>query len=1000
MCLYSYFLSRCLFLILISIIFWPTSLTQCNTELPDNSKVILDSNTYHTVDSGGVIQPETLGWGNVQVDSIVYTIGTSSNTFDDNLGWRPAILKTGSCGPEYESCFQSTRVLYASVDIEGEMNWLVSSYYQTLANAIFIRITCERNTNYETDCLKTFQIFYYESDTNIILTESLLSQFLLADNSTNQLMEGGGVVVASFPRSKNGFYIGLLNQNPCADLTEFLFYYYECPATNSTSGIYSVSAMLSPSPADEVIHVNITNVSCILPFVNRDPLNLRAECYWNGTWSLPEEDLCVCMSGYYMLTDSSSSSIISCVLCPYKSNTGGDIGAVECSCEDDWYRGEGESVSESCGQSPSAVENVRVDISTSPLEMTVEWDIPVYLGNRNENQLHYIVSYYEVVSPESKKEIMNLKERQLVLSDVSESTEYVIIVTSLNGVSSVSDVYNRVNITVLSSFPDIDSISYNSGILEWSYTLYGQREYVFELSYFFVEDDTTCVLHVNSSECECTGGYTCVCTVNVTDLDSSKSISFQLFSDNSGILIATNLSYTINLSDTPTPQPTDITLVLVITIGVVLIVIIVFIIVSIILFFLIFFCSRSIIVRSKLSHKDTPLMESEAQTPAQILHDQLYQDPSHFEVLNKAIRTFTKELDQRDIDVASVIGNGEFGDVCKGTLRINNRIVPVAIKTLKVSSSEKNKEDFFKEASIMGQFSHENVIYLYGVTLSKPVMIVTPFMENGSLDKFLTTNSETLNLFDLGKICLGVAKGMNYLSNVGYVHRDLAARNILIDSDFTPKIADFGLSRITHENVYDVKSGGKIPVRWTAPEAILYRKFNMASDVWSFGVLMWEVMSRGQIPYGDVDNYTLLEQIQQGYRLPQPEGCPYMLHALMIRCWDTVPEIRPTFSELHCEISEMVDNNFNPRPRSRFSKSFAHSPLDFTSIEDWLTSLKLERYATNFTKNGFANLSSVWHMSEHDLLAIDIIPVGHRNKIMTSIHKANNKLSRTYSVRV
>ncbi|KAI6647579.1 Mek4 secreted [Oopsacas minuta] len=564
MCLYSYFLSRCLFLILISIIFWPTSLTQCNTELPDNSKVILDSNTYHTVDTGGVILPETLGWGNVQVDSIVYTVGTSSNTFDDNLGWRPAILKTGSCGPEYESCFQSTHVPYASVDIEGEMNWLVSSYYQTLANAIFIRITCERYRNYETDCLKTFQIFYYESDTNIILTESLLSQFLLADNTTNQLMEGGGgVVVASFPRSKNGFYIGFLNQNPCALLTEFLFYCFECPATNSTSGIYSVSAVLSPSPADEVIHVN---VSCILPFVNRDPLNLRAECYWNGTWSLPEEDLCVCMSGYYMLTDSSSSSIISCVLCPYKSNTGGDIGAVECSCEDDWYRGEGESVSESCGQSPSAVENVRVDISTTPLEMTVEWDIPVYLGNRNENQLHYIVSYYEVVSPESKKEIMNLIERQLVLSNVSESTEYVIIVTSLNGVSSVSDVYNRVNITVLSSFPDFDSISYNSGILEWSYTLYGQREYVFELSYFSVENDTTCVLHVNSSECECTGGYTCVCTVNVTDLDSSKSMSFQLFSDNSGTLIATNLSYSTNLSNTfpiPSVQYTIATILLV-----------------------------------------------------------------------------------------------------------------------------------------------------------------------------------------------------------------------------------------------------------------------------------------------------------------------------------------------------------------------------------------------------------------------------------------------------
>ena len=1001
---------RLTFLLLISLLYIPSlTQTQCNTELPDNSIVILDSNTHHTV-SGGINPVAFVGWNRFEVDSTIYPVSSGGNSLDDNLEWILPALNSGSCGPVYISCFQTALVPIATVDTDKEMNWLVSSYYENEANFVFIRINCEF-LRYESDCRKTFQIFYYESDTSVTVTQSLLSQFLLADSTTNQLINDD-IVVASFYKSKKGFYIGFLNQIPCASLTEFLFYYYpECPAI---SGVYSVSAVLPPSPADEYIRAN---VSCVLPFVTRYPLLLIADCYWNGTWRLPAENVCQCTSGSYFSTDSSSSNLScvscpvgtyksaagdameDCIVCPLRSSTSGLIGAVECVCDDRWYRGEGESVSESCVQSPSVVMNVRVERRTGVIELTVVWDTPTYSGTRDGNELLYRVSYYKSVSPGSEKEV-ELSERQFVLRDVSESTEYVIEVTSLNGVSTLSGVYNTVTITVLSSFPDLESIRYNmtTNILEWSYSLYGNREYVFELSYISTESNVTTSVYLNMSECMCAGGYTCVCSVFVADIDSTQPISFQLFSDNnSSVLTDTNLSYEYNFIDQSAPSSF---LTQIIIIGVVLIVVILLIMFLVVLFFSISIVHRKRSVRSKNTPGNIPLMESLSTHTVQTDVDMFYQDPSLYEDLNKAIRSLTKEIDQKDIDVASVIGNGEFGDVCRGTLKINFRVVSVAIKTLKVSSSEKNKRDFFKEASSMGQFSHENVIYLYGVTLTKPIMIVTPFMENGSLDKFLVSNAETLNLLDLGKICLGVASGMNYLSKRGYVHRDLAARNVLIDSDYTPKIADFGLSRVTQENVYDVKTGGKIPVRWTAPEAILFRKFNMASDVWSYGILMWEVMSFGKPPYGDLDNYALLEQIQQGYRLEQPDGCPYLLYSLMLKCWDTIPEIRPTFSDLYFEVSSMVENNFNPRPKNRFSRSLAHSPLDFTSIEDWLTSLKMERYISNFKKNGYSNLSNVWHLSEHDLLALDIIPIGHRNKIMTSIHKANNKLSRTYSVRV
>ena len=349
-------MTQLLLLLLISLLYIPShTQTQCNTELPDNSIAILDSNTHHTVSGGDTFPVAFVGWSIIEVDSIIYPVNAGGNSLDDSLEWQQPTLNTGQCGPIYYSCFQTNLVPISTVDTDEEMNWLVSSYYETEANVVFIRIHCTF-LKHESDCLKTFQIFYYESDTNITVTQSLLSQFLLADNTTNQLINDE-VVLATFSKSKKGFYIGFFNQIPCAELTEFLFYYYpECP---SISGVYSVSAVLPPSPADKYIRVNVT---CVLPFVTRYPLLLTADCYWNGTWRLPPENVCECPSGSYLSTDS-INSILSCMLCPvdtYKSAAGdamedcivcpvrsytvGLTGRVECVCEDGWYRGERERV--------------------------------------------------------------------------------------------------------------------------------------------------------------------------------------------------------------------------------------------------------------------------------------------------------------------------------------------------------------------------------------------------------------------------------------------------------------------------------------------------------------------------------------------------------------------------------------------------------------------------------------------------------------------------------
>uniref|UniRef100_A0A8C2X0J5 Ephrin type-B receptor 3 n=1 Tax=Cyclopterus lumpus TaxID=8103 RepID=A0A8C2X0J5_CYCLU len=292
----------------------------------------------------------------------------------------------------------------------------------------------------------------------------------------------------------------------------------------------------------------------------------------------------------------------------------------------------------------------------------------------------------------------------------------------------------------------------------------------------------------------------------------------------------------------------------------------------------------------------------------------VYIDPFTYEDPNDAVHEFAKEIDISCVKIEEVIGAGEFGEVCRGRLKQpGRREMVVAIKTLKAGYTERQRRDFLAEASIMGQFDHPNVIRLDGVlTRSCPVLIITEFMENGALDSFLRLNDGRFTMTQLVGMLRGITAGMKYLSDMNYVHRDLAARNILVNSNLVCKVSDFGLSRFLDDTsadpTYTSSLGGKIPIRWTAPEAIAFRKFTSASDVWSYGIVMWEVVSYGERPYWDMSNQDVMTAVEQDYRLPPPMDCPMVLHQLMLECWMKERNLRPKFSHIVSTLDKLLRN--------------------------------------------------------------------------------------------
>ncbi|XP_067893545.1 tyrosine-protein kinase ABL2 isoform X5 [Heterodontus francisci] len=265
------------------------------------------------------------------------------------------------------------------------------------------------------------------------------------------------------------------------------------------------------------------------------------------------------------------------------------------------------------------------------------------------------------------------------------------------------------------------------------------------------------------------------------------------------------------------------------------------------------------------------------------------------------------EMERTDITMKHKLGGGQYGEVYVGVWKKYS--LTVAVKTLKEDTME--VEEFLKEAAVMKEIKHPNLVQLLGVcTLEPPFYIVTEYMPHGNLLDYLREcNREEVNAVVLLYMATQISSAMEYLEKKNFIHRDLAARNCLVGENHVVKVADFGLSRLMTGDTYTAHAGAKFPIKWTAPESLAYNTFSIKSDVWAFGVLLWEIATYGMSPYPGIDLSQVYDLLEKGYRMEQPEGCPPKVYELMRSCWQWNPMERPSFAEIHQAFETMFHDS-------------------------------------------------------------------------------------------
>ncbi|XP_078146228.1 ephrin type-A receptor 7 isoform X2 [Centroberyx gerrardi] len=927
----------------------------------------------------------------------------------------------------------------------NQNNWLRTNWIEKGdAQRIFVELKftlrdCNSLPGVVGTCKETFNLYYQETDSevgrNLRESQYVKIDTIAADESFTQgdlgerKMKLNTEVRIIGPLSRRGFYLAFQDVGACIALVSVKVYYKKC--WSIIENLATFPDTVTGSEFSSLVEVEGTCVSDAEEEADNSP---KMHCSAEGEWLVPIGK-CICKAGFHQKGDAcepcgrgfykSSSQDLQCSRCPAHSFNDRE-GSWRCDCEDGYYRALSDPPSVACTRPPSAPQNLVYNINQTTVGL--EWSPPADTGGRND-VTYRIICRRCGWEPEEcvpcggnvgySPQQAGLVDTYVTVVDLLAHANYTFEVEAVNGVSDLSRtqrLFAAVSIATGQAAPSQVSEVIKEKVQQRSIQLSWQEPQQpngviteYEIKYYEKDQKDRIYSTVKSKSTSATVNNLKPSTAYVFQIRAFTAAGYGTYGPRLEITTKEEATAAIVSSE----QNPVIIIAVVAVAGTIILVFMVF----------GFIIGRRYALAGPI---DSPLLhcgyskaDQEGDEELYFQCTKTYIDPETYEDPNRAVHQFAKELDASCIKIERVIGAGEFGEVCSGRLKLpGKRDVSVAIKTLKVGYTEKQRRDFLCEASIMGQFDHPNVVHLEGVvTRGKPVMIVIEYMENGSLDAFLRKHDGQFTVIQLVGMLRGIAAGMRYLSDMGYVHRDLAARNILVNSNLVCKVSDFGLSRVIDDDpeavytttgkmqdimnliftpatdLHFTEQGGKIPVRWTATEAIQYRKFTSASDVWSYGIVMWEVMSYGERPYWDMSNQDVIKAIEEGYRLPAPMDCPPGLHQLMLDCWQKDRAERPKFDQIVGILDKMIRNpNTLKTPVGTCTRPISplldQSTPDFTafrSVGEWLEAIKMERYRDNFTAAGYSSLESVARMSIEDVMSLGITLVGHQKKIMSSI---------------
>uniref|UniRef100_A0A8B9JRY6 receptor protein-tyrosine kinase n=1 Tax=Astyanax mexicanus TaxID=7994 RepID=A0A8B9JRY6_ASTMX len=875
----------------------------------------------------------------------------------------------------------------------SQNNWVRTKYIRRRgAQRIHVEMKfsvrdCSSIPNVPGSCKETFNLYYFEADSDTATkvypawmeNPWIKVDTIAADESFSQVDLGGRVMkinreVRSFgPVSRNGFYLAFQDYGACMSLIAVRVYYRKCPRVVRNGAVFPET--LSGAESTSLVAARGT---CI-PNGEEVDVPIKLYCNGDGEWLVPI-GRCMCKAGHEAAENGTicracpsgffkpSQGDQQCLQCPMNSRTTNE-GATNCVCRNGYYRTDSDPVQMPCTTVPSAPQRVISSVNETSLRLV--WSPPRESGGREDVVYNIICKSCGSGHGACTRcgdnvqfvpRQLGLTEPQVHISDLLAHTQYTFEIQAVNGVSDQSPYspqFAAVNITTNQAAPSVVSIMHqvsraiDSITLSWSQPDQPNGVILdYELQYYEknLAELNSSVLRSQTNTAVVRGLKSG--TIYVFQVRARTVAGFGRFSGKMYFQTMTEEEYNSSLQEKLPLIIGSAAAGFVFLVAVIVLVIV---------------CNRRGSDRTDSEYTDKlQHYTSGHMSPGM----KIYIDPFTYEDPNEAVREFAKEIDMSCVKIEQVIG---------------------AVVSY-----------FFPELYVLHDFP----------TFTKCNGAVTYNSFHLCRSFLFKQNDGQFTVIQLVGMLRGIAAGMKYLCDMNYVHRDLAARNILVNSNLVCKVSDFGLSRFleddTSDPTYTSALGGKIPIRWTAPEAIQYRKFTSSSDVWSYGIVMWEVMSYGERPYWDMSNQDVINAIEQDYRLPPPMDCPNALHQLMLDCWQKDRNNRPKFSQIVNTLDKMIRNPNSLKATTPLSSGM-HLPLldrstpDFSSfncVDEWLDAIKMGQYKENFANEGMTSFDAVSQMTMEDILRVGVTLAGHQKKIFNSVQMMRAQMNQIQSVEV